>query len=73
MILHHQKIGEIDNRCNVELTDTLRYDRWLETRWNIPTSSRINESLLILNRDDVLPQLNDRLHCAPRTSKYSKP
>lgn len=47
---------------NVELTDTLRYDRWLETRWNIPTASRINQSQPILNRGEVVSRLNDRLH-----------
>jgi hypothetical protein len=47
---------------NVELTDTLRYDRWLETRWNIPTGSRINQSVPILDRDDVIPRFSDRLH-----------
>ena len=47
---------------NIELTDTPRYDRWLETQWNIPTASQINQSLPILNRDDVVSRLNDRLH-----------
>jgi hypothetical protein len=47
---------------NLELTDTLRYNRWLETRWNIPSGSRINQSLPILNRDDVVSRLSDRLH-----------
>jgi hypothetical protein len=47
---------------NLELTDTVRYDRWLETRWNIPTGARMNQSLPILVRDDVIPSLSDRLH-----------
>jgi hypothetical protein len=47
---------------NVELTDTRRYDRWLETRWNTPTGSRINQSLPILDRDDLIPSFSDRLH-----------
>ena len=47
---------------NVELTDILRYDRWLETRWNIPTGSRLNQSLPILDRGDVIPSFSDRLH-----------
>jgi hypothetical protein len=47
---------------NVEITDTVRYDRWLETRWNIPTGSRINQSLPILDHDDVIPSFSDRLH-----------
>jgi hypothetical protein len=48
---------------NLEITDTLRYDRWLETRWGIPTGPRVNESLPILDRRDVLPSLSERLHC----------
>jgi hypothetical protein len=47
---------------NVELTDTIRYDRWLETRWNVCAGSRINQSLPILGRDDVIPRLRDRVH-----------
>jgi hypothetical protein len=47
---------------NVELTDTLRYDRWLETRWNVCAGSRLNQSLPILSRDDVIPRLRDRVH-----------
>jgi hypothetical protein len=46
----------------VEITDTVRYDRWLETRWNVPTGWRINQSLPILDRDDVIPSFSDRLH-----------
>jgi len=46
---------------NIEFTDMRRYDRWLETRWNIPTGLRINQSLPILNRDDVIPRLSERL------------
>ena len=46
---------------NVEITDTCRYDRWLERRWGISTGSRINQSLPILNRDDVIPRLSERL------------
>ena len=47
---------------NVELTDTLRYDRWLEARWNVCAGSRINQSLPILDRDDVIARLRDRVH-----------
>jgi hypothetical protein len=46
---------------NVEITDTCRYDRWLERRWGISTGSRINQSLPILNHDDVIPRLSERL------------
>ena len=46
---------------NVEITDTCRYDRWLEGRWGISTGSRINQSLPILNHDDVIPRLSERL------------
>jgi hypothetical protein len=46
---------------NVEITDTCRYDRWLERRWGIPAGSRINRSLPILNPDDVVPRLSERL------------
>ena len=47
---------------NVELTDTLRYDRWLETRWKVRAGSRLNQSLPILGRNDVIPRLQDRMH-----------
>lgn len=46
---------------NVEITDTCRYDRWLEGRWGITTGSRINQSLPILGREDVIPRLSERL------------
>ena len=46
---------------NVEITDTCRYDRWLESRWGISAGSRINQSRPILNRDDVIPRLSERL------------
>jgi len=46
---------------NIEITDTRRYDRWLESRWGIPPGSRINQSLPILNRDDVVTHLGGRL------------
>ena len=46
---------------NVEITDTCRYDRWLERRWGISPGSRINQSLPILARDDVIPQASERL------------
>jgi hypothetical protein len=44
---------------NVELTDTLRYHSWLETRWKVCAGSRINRSLPILGCDDVIPHLRD--------------
>jgi hypothetical protein len=47
---------------NIELTDTLRYDRWLETRWKVRSGSRLNQSLPILGRNDVIPRLWDRMH-----------
>ena len=47
---------------NVEITDTQRYDRWLERRWGVPTGSPINQSLPVLTRDDVIPRLNERLN-----------
>jgi hypothetical protein len=46
---------------NVEITDIDRYDRWLESRWGVPPGSRVNQSLAILNRDDVIPRLSRRL------------
>jgi hypothetical protein len=46
---------------NVEITDIGRYDRWLESRWGVPPGSRVNQSLAILNRDDVIPRLSRRL------------
>ena len=46
---------------NVEITDTCRYDRWLEKRWGISTGSRINQSLPILGQDDVIPRLSERM------------
>ena len=47
--------------ADIEITDTSRYDRWLEGRWGISTGSRINQSLPILNHDDVIPRLSERL------------
>lgn len=34
---------------NIEITDTARYDTWLQARWNVPKSPRANESRKILN------------------------
>jgi len=66
-ICHHLGDGTSESAINnivinnVEITDTCRYDRWLEGRWGISTGSRINQSLPILNHDDVIPQLSERL------------
>jgi len=66
-ICHHLGDGTSESAINnivinnVEITDTCRYDRWLEGRWDISTGSRINQSLPILNHDDVIPQLSERL------------
>jgi hypothetical protein len=66
-ICHYLGDGTSESAINnivindVEITDTCRYDRWLEKRWGIPTSSRINQSLPILNYDDVIPRLSERL------------
>ena len=46
---------------NVEITDTRRYDRWLESRWGVPTGPRVNQSLPILDPNDVIPGLSERL------------
>jgi hypothetical protein len=66
-ICHHLGDGTNESAINnivinnVEITDTRRYNRWLESRWGIPPGSRINQSMPILNRDDVIPQLSERL------------
>jgi hypothetical protein len=68
-ICHHLGDGTSDSAINnivtndIEMTDSLRYNRWLETRWGIPTGLRVNQSIPILDRNDVLPRLSDRLHC----------
>ena len=66
-ICHHLGDGTSESAINnivinnVEITDTCRYDRWLEGRWGISTGSRINQSLPILDHNDVTPRLSERL------------
>lgn len=54
-------IGRLEH-LGAEVTTTRHYNTWLRDRWEIQSSTRRNESISFLKRDDLAPADLDYLH-----------
>jgi hypothetical protein len=48
-------------RCEIEITETARYNKWLEDTWGIRSATKVNQSQPILTRQSVARDDHDRI------------
>jgi hypothetical protein len=48
-------------QCEIEITETSRYNQWLEDTWGIRSATKINQSQPILTRQSVKGRDHDRI------------